>query len=683
VIGEKAVSGCSNLTSIVIPSNVKTIEDEAFSNCIQLINVTISDGVESIGNNIFSGCDNLTRVHIPSSVKTMEESALSGMINLLSIEVDESNPYYRADDGVLYTLDDGVVEMLMKYPPGRKTMNYDIPGTVKSIGNGAFDGCDELITVNIPSSVMKIGLHSFSGLSKLTFINVSTGNSVYESHDGVLFDAGEHVLVKCPEGKNGNYVIPDGTTAIGGEAFKGCRLLSNVIIPDGIMSIEAESFYGCSNLMTINIPSSVEVIGTGAFDECYNLVAINVDENNEYYESIDGVLLDDNNTINHFPRGKSGDYMIPDGVILIEAKTFKDSHSLTSVTIPYSVSAIENKAFSGCTSLTSINVNETNTYFKSIDGVLFSHDGNTLIEYPEGLEGRYDIPYGTTVIGVSAFEWCTKLSSVTIPTTVEKIYDDAFDGCSGLEELTIEDGVSTIGYSSFSGCSKLTSLTIPSSVELISDYAFSFCENLEVVSYFGVCDPGWYDSDHAFEGCDKLHHVCVPKRFYSLFFCDRRNFCSTDSCESLQFDIDHCHEYSCFEGDLVAQERKNSTDWEKRSNACVEYICDDEIGGVLRTLCKSDQEHRYVCMNDGCLELETDRMRVEINVENLRVDDFDSIAIVEYIKRGLTDVDIEVELELDNDGYIMAIIIPVDDEQTGLVVAGMVNACSQIPHGDE
>jgi len=347
------------------------------------------------------------------------------------------------------------------------------------------------------------------------------------------------------------------------------------------------------------------------------------------------------------------------------------------------VSAIENKAFSGCTSLTSINVNESNTYFKSMDGVLFSHDGHTLIEYPEGLEGRYDIPNGTTVIDVSAFEGCTKLSSVTIPGSVEKINDNAFSGCSGLEELTIEDGVSTIGYYSFSGCSKLTSLTIPSSVELIGDYSFSFCGNLKVVSYFGECDPGWYDSDHAFEGCDKLHHVCVPRKFCTGVFCGRVDVCSTDSCESLQFDIDHCLEYSCLDGDLVVRERKNSIDWEKRSNACVDYICDDKVGDVLRTVCKSDQEHRYVCMNDGCLELETDRVRVEINVENVRIDEFDSIAVVEYIKGVLTDVDIPVELELDDDGYIMTIIIPVDDEPTGLAVARMVSGCSPSQHSDK
>ena len=83
-----------------------------------------------------------------------------------------------------------------------------------------------------------------------------------------------------------------------------------------------------------------------------------------------------------------------------------------------------------------------------------------------------------TKIGDSAFAYCSRLTSVTIPDSVTTIGEDAFYYCSRLTSVIIPDSVTTIGDYTFSNCSSLTSVTIPDSVTTIGDYAFSGCSSL-------------------------------------------------------------------------------------------------------------------------------------------------------------------------------------------------------------
>ena len=111
-------------------------------------------------------------------------------------------------------------------------------------------------------------------------------------------------------------------------------------------------------------------------------------------------------------------------------------------------------------------------------------DGKLVAFAPSGLTA-YTIPHGVTMIGVSAFEYCTNLTSITIPDGVTMIEDSSFFNCSKLTNITIPDGVTTIGNSSFFNCSKLTNITIPDGVTTIGYYAFYECRSLTNV----YCKP--------------------------------------------------------------------------------------------------------------------------------------------------------------------------------------------------
>ena len=152
-------------------------------------------------------------------------------------------------------------------------------------------------------------------------------------------------------------------------------------------------------------------------------------------------------------------------------------------------------AFEGCSGLTSLTLPSgvTEIGWGAFDGC-------------KGLTSL-TIPSSVTSIGKYAFLWCSGLTSLTIPSSVTSIGEEAFLGCSGLTSLTLPSSVTEIGGGTFEGCSGLTSLTIPSSVTSIGKNAFQGCSGLTSLSLpSSVTEIGWY----AFKGCSRLTTLTIP-----------------------------------------------------------------------------------------------------------------------------------------------------------------------------
>jgi hypothetical protein len=134
----------------------------------------------------------------------------------------------------------------------------------------------------------------------MTAITVDKNNPSYTSMAGVLFNKNQTVLIQCPGGKIGSYIVPNSVTNIGSYAFSYCQSLTNVIIGTGVTSIGDEAFY-YFHLTSITIPSSVTNIGDGAFSDCLNLTSVYFQGNAPYIGL--GVFDNDNNaTVYHLPE---------------------------------------------------------------------------------------------------------------------------------------------------------------------------------------------------------------------------------------------------------------------------------------------------------------------------------------------------------------------------------------------
>jgi len=479
-IGEKALYECKSLTSVTIPNSVTSIGNYAFMGCDSLTSVTIPNSVTSIGNCAFYSCESLTSVTIPNSVTSIGNDAFYECESLTSVT---------------------------------------IPDSVTSIGNDAFCFCKSLTLVTIPDGVTSIGEDAFSCCYRLTIygtegsaaqtyaeghkIPFSTDPSPYCDAAGFYYSHDGKTLLSAPRSLSGEYTIPDGVTSIGEDAFYYCKSLTSVTIPDGVTSIGNNAFWYCESLTSVTIPESVTSIGDHAFVGCSSLTSVT----------------------------------IPDGVTSIGDHAFCECKSLTSVTIPESVTSIGVRAFDWCDKLTEILVSAGNTHFKSVDGILFTADGKTLIQVPGG-KGltEYTIPDGVTSIGVHAFYRCKSLTSVTIPDSVTSIGDAAFGNCSSLTSVTIPDSVTSIGDSAFLSCESLTSVTIPNSVTSIGNEAFRLCKSLRSVtipnSVTSIGDSAFYDcrrltsvtipdsvtsiGENAFHDCESLTSVTIPNSVTSI-----------------------------------------------------------------------------------------------------------------------------------------------------------------------
>lgn len=137
-IGDYTFHYCTVLTSITIPDSVTRIGKGVFYDCRNLTRIKMSNSVTWIGEEAFYGCNRLTSITIPNSVTSIGEKAFFWCLALTAIYVAEANEYYSSLDGVLFNKDK---TELICYPPSKVDDSYNIPNSVKSIGNSAFEDC--------------------------------------------------------------------------------------------------------------------------------------------------------------------------------------------------------------------------------------------------------------------------------------------------------------------------------------------------------------------------------------------------------------------------------------------------------------------------------------------------------------------------------------------------------------
>lgn len=193
------------------------------------------EGVTEIGSYAFSG-ENISELSIPSTVTKIGAHAFYNCTELKEI-------YIAGDNGAAGKADLSSVREIGDWAFGgcEKLTDVKLSDSLIKIGTGAFSRCSDISAIDIPVSVESIGEYAFNRCSSLESINIADDNKVYTDDDGVLYNKSMTEILKFPEGKPGDYKIPDGVQTIGTSALS-CE--NRLEIPKSIKYIGNRALYG-------------------------------------------------------------------------------------------------------------------------------------------------------------------------------------------------------------------------------------------------------------------------------------------------------------------------------------------------------------------------------------------------------------------------------------------------------
>ncbi len=549
-IGDYAFFGCSSLTSIDIGNAVTSIGNSTFSVCSGLTSIDIPDSVTSIGNDAFHSCSGLTSVIIGNSVTLIGDGAFGNCKSLTEFSVGNGNKNYTTIDGVLYST--GYTK-LISYPSGKQG-EFKIPNSVTSIGGSAFSGCDGLTSVIIPNSVTSVGEYAFyncNGLRKSAYPSSvsdpfsngvriaypSKGSFIDES--GFIWGENKKGLYFVPLNFEGDCSLPTSVTSIGGSAFSGCSGLTSVTLPTSVTSIGGSAFSGCSGLTSVTLPTSVTSIGGSAFSVCSGLTSVTIPNS---VTTIGDYAFIGCNNLHTLILGSGLTYLgkwswnfsdhKPEKVIWL-ANTPPENYEDWAGKVNY----VANRNYDLYTRYV---YDHLSSLFE-VDGVIYV-PVNPSERTCDVIDAKYsesvkDLNLNSTVsyrgvemtvnhIRPYAFYGNMFIENISIQTNGEIGYN-AFERCSNIAAVEIPSTVTSVGSSAFLNCNKLASAIILNS-GYIADYAFSECRSLEEICVRNVGRVGKYAfenckaansltiaptvtsiSDYAFSGCSKIADVTI------------------------------------------------------------------------------------------------------------------------------------------------------------------------------
>ncbi|MBS4880672.1 MAG: leucine-rich repeat protein [Firmicutes bacterium] len=339
-IGDEAFKGNKKVTSVTIPGSVVDIGNNAFEACENLKKVAFTNPDEARNNllirlSAFKDCTKLTDVEIPARVKQIVGNIFKGCTSLMEIKVNANNPYYFAQDGVLFgpalveyapQYDDNYV--LLAYPAGRQG-EYTIPSqvnekTIDQVWTSGFEGAAGLTDITIPASIGRLGTAAFESTG-LTHVTIP--DTVQQVDPAVFQNCTSLVSVKLPEG----------ITEIDQYLFANCISLQHVDMPDTITKINIYAFHNCTSLTSLALPKGLTSLSVGCFEKCYNLQHVVVPPSVINFPKDDDVGV--YNPFKYSPvtvyvqKGSTGDRFFNNNLAELQASATASGGSLKVVTL--------------------------------------------------------------------------------------------------------------------------------------------------------------------------------------------------------------------------------------------------------------------------------------------------------------------------------------------------------------
>ena len=398
-IGKFSFSSCTYLQNIIIPASVVTINEGCFYNCSQLTTVSLPNTLQSIGEKAFCECSSLTKINLPSSLQEIGKDAFRKCPEL--------------------------------------TLSIVIPEGITHLNFGVFAECSKLSSVTLPSTLTHIGQAAFNKCSNL-----------------------QHII------------LPEGVRVIEASAFANSGLLA-VNLPQTLDSLLGHSFEGCP-ITEITIPENLKYIYGGEFYDCKQLrsvqwdakhcVTTNIGLNPNVFHSDTITSLRFGEHVQFIP-----DYFfeyttlimdtldLTDSIETIGQNAFSNAH-VSTVKIPKNLTNLKHVAFGNCYELKNIIWNArqgSDLYYGSWDNDQFLHIRDSIRSITFGdevnyipanlcvgmtnLEGPVTIPESVTSIGAQAFLNCDKVTHfIDLATTPQTVIYTSFNDYMSVDTVSLQ-----------------------------------------------------------------------------------------------------------------------------------------------------------------------------------------------------------------------------------------------------
>ena len=306
IIYQSAFQSCESLTEITVPEGVVTLGNSAFRDCKMLGDVTLPKSLKTVGTYAFRNCNHLFSATIPENVVYIGSGVFSGC-SLSKVTLPFIGEYASGEGNVLFGHIFGINDLKQHPTKIPVSLTHVVVTNCTTLGSCAFADCYTITSISLPKTLKIIANGAFYFTKNLKKLYI------------------EDLAAWC------TVDIPDTSAApmkFGGSLYLNGKKLENAVIPEGVREIETYTFYGCQSMTTLSIPGTVEKICDSAFEGCTALASVTVGE----------------------------------GVETVGCAVFKNCEALTNVTLPDSVTLIDSNAFRGCLALEEIRLPKSLTF---------------------------------------------------------------------------------------------------------------------------------------------------------------------------------------------------------------------------------------------------------------------------------------------------------------------------------
>lgn len=497
---------------------VTQIDEYAFENNKEITSVVVSSNILAIGEGAFWGCPNLTNVFIPYEVLSIGELAFlltspSAIINCEALSSDKwGEDWYSSDIPPVYgygikTSEDGfqyyekIWEDSLGEQPVALVLNYIGDKSEVSVPNN-FDEYAVVLEGTFKNNkvITKVTLGKYiSIIGDKTFNKCEKLVSVTGTDNITII--GNNAFENCFQLTS--FTFSSKIKSIGESAFFQCaRLESSVTLSEGFTSLGDAAFVG-SKIADITLPGTLTYFGVGVLFNCANLASITLSSENSVIDSDGSAIYTKGfETLIMYPTLKtSAEYTIHQNTKKIDNSAFYSNLYLKKINLDNGkLETIGKNAFAS-SHLESVTIPSS---VKKIEN--FAFELNSFLNSVIFISGDIELEE-------SIFSYCQNLKDVTLTLGLKTIPKNTFSSCKNLESIVIPKGVTEIGEGAFGGCSNLSSVILSEGLEQIGNFAFKNCSKLISItlpdSLITIADEAFYGS-----GLKSLH---IPKNVKNIW----------------------------------------------------------------------------------------------------------------------------------------------------------------------